>query len=268
MWVVVPNLNEAKDQLDHKFPNRDKSSDGSIGDLAHQVSTSSHNPDLTGRSEFHDGDSIDEVRARDFDKDLNDPSSITMEQVVQLWVKLARSGSGLWWVRYIIFNRRIWQRSDNFVTHVYTGSNPHDKHVHVNSDYNQAADTVTNTNWHLNDLSAPPPPAPPAPTGPRLRMPWPSYMPTNHYFGLISGPTQSHGGYYAQERPAVQEIQRRLIVLGYVPGITKPSSGWADGKFEQATKDAVARWQRAKYSSSTSRYGEIWIDDWKHLFTY
>lgn len=109
----------------------------------------------------------------------------------------------------------------------------------------------------------------PAPvTGPKLRRAWPGYMPLSHYFGLITGPNESHGGYYWQERPDVRAIQQRLIVLGYVPGVINPASSWADGLYEQATVDAVARWQRARYAHLTTRYGEVWLDDWVRLFTY
>lgn len=104
--------------------------------------------------------------------------------------------------------------------------------------------------------------------GAYLRRPWPSYMPVNHYFGLISGPPQSHGGYYANERPDIKEIQKRLIKLGYVPGVTSTDSSWVDGEFGQNTKAAVTRWQKARYSSTTTRYGEVWKGDWNHLFTY
>lgn len=103
---------------------------------------------------------------------------------------------------------------------------------------------------------------------PVLRRPWPSYMPSFHFFGLVTGPAKSHGGYYVQERADVKAIQQRLIVLGYVPGITNPNSSWADGIFEQPTKDAVAAWQRKNYAATTSYYGEVWSDDWRHLFTY
>lgn len=164
-WVVVPCLDEGRDQLNERFPNRDKSSDGSVGDLAHQGSSSSHNPDKTGNPEYRDGDSNDEIRARDFDADLRDPNGVTMEQVVQLWVTLARSGV-LWWIRYIIYNGRIWHRRDGFVTRAYTGRNKHDKHAHVNSDFTKAADEARGTNWHLSDLGLTPTPKPPT-TGTR-----------------------------------------------------------------------------------------------------
>lgn len=152
--VVVPNLLEGRDQLNNKFPNRDKSSEGTIGDLPHQKETSSHNPDETGKPEFSDNDGVNEVRAADFDKDLRSSEGLTMEQVAQLWVTKARSGD-MWWVRYMIYNKRIWHKKDGYQTRLYTGSNPHTDHIHVNSDFTQEADKVTGTNWHLDELSVP-----------------------------------------------------------------------------------------------------------------
>lgn len=149
-WVVVPALLEGRAQVDARFPNRDKSSEGTIGNQLHAVTTSSHNPDKTGKPEYADGDAFDEVRAWDMDKDLNDPV-VTAEMLVQMWLKKLRAGE-MRWIRYIIFNHRIWHRRDDFVEREYTGSNPHEDHVHINSDFNDYADTVTNTSWHLDEL--------------------------------------------------------------------------------------------------------------------
>jgi hypothetical protein len=99
----------------------------------------------------------------------------------------------------------------------------------------------------------------PLPDGPHLREVWPAYMPAGHYFGLYTGPAESHGGFYASERPAVTKIQQRLTKLGY-PLV-------ADGRFGPATKAAVAKWQHAKVPGTT-RFGEVWRDDWTKLFTY
>jgi hypothetical protein len=108
----------------------------------------------------------------------------------------------------------------------------------------------------------------PPPAKPQLRRPWPSYMPHNEYFGLISGPNHSHGGYYQakssakkDERPDITAIQNRLNSLGY-------NCGTADGIFGDKTKAGVSSWQHALYPQYTSRYGEVWSDDWQRLFTY
>lgn len=165
-WMVVPNLKEGRDQLDARFPNREHGAEGFVGDLAHQSEASSHNPDETGRPEFSDHDGKDEVRAWDADKDLNDPT-VTMEQVVQHLLAGARSGK-FWWIRYIIYKRRIWHKRDGFVTRAYTGSNPHDDHAHINSDFTQEADTVTGTNWEFAALGqVQPAPAPSPASGVR-----------------------------------------------------------------------------------------------------
>ncbi|WNV82205.1 GH25 family lysozyme [Umezawaea sp. Da 62-37] len=94
----------------------------------------------------------------------------------------------------------------------------------------------------------------PSPTAP----PWP--LPNGHYFGLITGPDSSHGGYYATERGWVAQIQRALQAKGFAPLY----DGWADGVYEQATADAVAAWQR-EAMPGTTRFGEVWWDDWAVL---
>lgn len=150
---LVPCLVEGTKQMDERFPKRDKTSDGWIGDAAHQATKSSHNPDESGNSEWSDPDSKNEVRAKDFDADLKDSivPGATTEQTVQFLVEGARSGR-LWWIGYIIYNGRIWGDWDNFKTHAYTGANKHTKHFHVNSEFTQHADDVTGTDWGLKNF--------------------------------------------------------------------------------------------------------------------
>lgn len=142
-YVLTVGLTTVRGEFNAVFPKRDKASDGWIGDTRHQSGVSGHNPDRTGRAEYKDGDSLDEVRAIDVDKDLRDASGrkVTMETVVQYLVKRARSGAYVPF-RYIIFNRRIWSRSDGWKTREYTGANAHDQHAHFSGDYTQTAD-----NW-------------------------------------------------------------------------------------------------------------------------
>lgn len=112
--------------------------------------------------------------------------------------------------------------------------------------------------------------APVAPVVPKAAPPKPSIppfpLPSGEYFGLITGPNESHGGYNSFERVWVKAIQQRLIKKGFVPGVTNINGGWADGVFEEATKLAVTRFQR-KYMPGTKFYGQVWSDDWRKLFS-
>lgn len=127
----MPSLQHLRAELNAVAPNRDKSSDGSVGDTSHSARPSGHNPDETGNPEDHDADRVDEVRARDFDVNLNEPG-LTMEMVAQHLVEGCRAGR-ITWMKYIIFNRRIWSAGGGWVTRSYTGPNPHDKHLHVSA---------------------------------------------------------------------------------------------------------------------------------------
>jgi len=142
-WVLTRGLNTVRSEFDSVWPGRDKRSDGSVGDLAHQTGSSGHNPDRTGKAEYKDGDALDEVRAIDVDKDLVPGSSVDhMELVVQYLVKKARAG-GYIPFRYLIYKGRIWARSDGWKTRTYTGANKHPEHLHASGDYTQTADNWT-----------------------------------------------------------------------------------------------------------------------------
>ncbi len=154
-WVLTKQLIAFRDQMNATFPNRDKASDGTIGNTAHQDQTSGHNPDDTAGSKPEwdgDPDALAEVRAIDIDADTGNPS-VTMEDIVQHLLRLARAGN-LWFIRYIIYNRRIWSASNDWAQQAYTGSNPHDKHMHMSGAYNQDSDNYSAANYHLEDLVA------------------------------------------------------------------------------------------------------------------
>lgn len=115
-WYLNRALTNFRNAVNATFTNRDKTSDGTIGDAAHAATTSDHNPDPDGS-----------VDAWDMDVDLrsdDDPAAIEMlKRVFQ-----AHESS-----RYWIHNRVIASRSTGWRREPYTGANPHDKHVHWNT---------------------------------------------------------------------------------------------------------------------------------------
>lgn len=101
-----------------------------LGDRAHRARPSGHNPDDTpgSKAEDSDADNIAEIRSGDYRLPLN--ASFTAEQLIQVLVKLCRQGK-ITWIKYIIFNKRIWSASTGWVTRAYTGSNDHSHHFHI-----------------------------------------------------------------------------------------------------------------------------------------
>ena len=107
-WHLAPSLAQLRREINARWPNRDKSTDGTIGDAAHSSRASDHNPNSRGS-----------VNAIDVDKD-----GIDAVGLVGLAIKDPR-------VNYVIYNRRIWQRKYGFKPRPYSGLNAHKEHVHV-----------------------------------------------------------------------------------------------------------------------------------------
>jgi hypothetical protein len=153
-WTLTKGLQHLRAQVNEAFPHRDKTSDGTIGDTAHQAETSGHNPDDTAgsRPEWDgDPDSTPEVRAWDMDSDLGDPA-VTAQQLVDH----LRSLPGLDTViRYMIYNRRIYRASTGWAPEAYTGASAHTEHIHFSGARSQAADENTTFDYHLEELAMP-----------------------------------------------------------------------------------------------------------------
>ncbi|MEU6387664.1 hypothetical protein ABZ847_29370 [Streptomyces bauhiniae] len=116
-WHLAPALTVLRNEINARWPHRDRTSDGSIGDAAHQAGTSDHNPNGRGS-----------VNAIDVDRDGVDVPAIL--------AAVERHPSAHYW----IFNRQIADRDDGWKRRPYSGSNPHDKHVHVSIRQSQAAE--------------------------------------------------------------------------------------------------------------------------------
>jgi hypothetical protein len=148
-WILIACLKQLFAEFNLIAPNRDHASDGSIGDIAHQHEVSDHNPDETGSVPIHDADHINEVHAIDVDVDLNEPG-LNMEMVVQFVLARCRSGAENR-LRYIIYNRRIWEADNGWRQRAYTGANAHTEHAHFSASYDTPKEAST-ASWHLEDI--------------------------------------------------------------------------------------------------------------------
>lgn len=80
---------------------------------------------------------------------------------------------------------------------------------------------------------------------------------TGDYYGLITGPNESHGGAYSAERPAVELIQ------GFLNWHLKAGLK-VNGIFEATTAAAVSKFQHAS-EPGTTEFGQVWYDDWAKM---
>lgn len=150
-WQLTKGLQNLRAQVNAAFPDRDKTSDGTIGDTAHQAETSGHNPDDTpgSRPEWDgDPDNDPEVRAWDMDSDLR-AAPATAQQVVDHIRHLPNVSSVL---RYIIYNRKIYKASNGWAAETYTGASAHTEHIHFSGAYSQAADNNTTFDYRLEEI--------------------------------------------------------------------------------------------------------------------
>ncbi len=137
MWRLAKSLVRLREQINAMFPNRDKASDGSVGDLSHRARKSDHNPNAANV-----------VTAIDVDENLTGPDGNAFSLVNALQASRDRR------IKYIIYERRITVKGDITRWKPYTGPSPHDHHFHisVSSDpklYDDSSD------WQLNATVTP-----------------------------------------------------------------------------------------------------------------
>ena len=111
-----------RNQINKRWPKRDKRSDGWIGDKAHVSRESDHNPDARGL-----------VHALDIDKDLDPKDPDAAQRLANQIVAYAASGiPGANRIKYVVFNDQI--ASGTYPTSMWKwrGSGyGHMHHIHV-----------------------------------------------------------------------------------------------------------------------------------------
>lgn len=110
---------QLREQIDDAFADRDRTSDGWVGDTRHAARPSDHNPDANGW-----------VRAIDVDRDLSGKAKPDIMPDLADQIRLAGK-SGEKRISYIIFDGRIASSRFNWRWRKYTGANKHNHHCHI-----------------------------------------------------------------------------------------------------------------------------------------
>jgi hypothetical protein len=145
-WILVPCLVSLRNEFNELAPDRDKATDGSIGDTSHAANSSDHNPDETGNTPYEDADSKNEVHAIDVDDDLR-KSGWSMTRALNIIIERHRTGRDNR-LQNIIYNRRIWSASYGWTAREYNGANAHTEHAHFGARYTTAQEADTRP-WGL-----------------------------------------------------------------------------------------------------------------------
>lgn len=118
-WRLARSLETLRDEINNAAPKRSKVSDGSIGDTAHSSRASDHNPNGAGVVRAIDvtHDPAGGLDCNEFATDL--------AGLIGTHPALRSGGYLIWSGRILSADRRSegWRR--------YTGSNPHNHHLHV-----------------------------------------------------------------------------------------------------------------------------------------
>lgn len=125
MVRAANSLNVLLGQIDAMAPNRNRASDGWIGDTNHQNRSSDHNP-------WYPPPNGGIVTARDF---THDPVRMAGHSIANTLVVYRDPR-----IKYIIWNRRIW--SPDLGWRAYDGPNPHTTHVHLSVVASPACDSM------------------------------------------------------------------------------------------------------------------------------
>ena len=142
-WRLAKSLEKLRNQINAAYPNRNKASDGTIGDAAHAASASDHNPNAAGV-----------VCAMDI---TNSPATGFDAHALAEKLRTNRHPD----LKYIISNKRIAGAWTNWAWQAYNGSNPHSSHIHISvgrGNDGQSTPPYDDTNdWAVSGTVTPPP---------------------------------------------------------------------------------------------------------------
>jgi hypothetical protein len=209
-WHLAPSLVQLRAEVNKRWPNRPKDSDGSVGDTSHSARKSDHNPNSRGS-----------VNAIDITYPGVDPKIII--------AAASKHPSA----NYVIFNRKIYSRSNGWKAAPYSGTNPHTKHLHVSIKQSEKAEKDT-TPW-LASIAV-------LPNKPTKSSTYP--LPVTHSFGMKTSTTVHNGKASKRDATAVKKIQAKFKSV--------PDTGF----YGPITTKAIKLWQLKHLMPPTGRVGK------------
>lgn len=142
-WRPAPSVAIGLVQGNRLWPHRDRRSDGIIGDLRHQQEHSDHNPDARGI-----------VHAFDITHGPHWGGAEADCEMLAEHVRTRRDPR----VAYIIFRRRICSSTiAPWTWRPYSGSSPHEEHLHVSIKYTSSAENDESEWWQGAEKRQTPP---------------------------------------------------------------------------------------------------------------
>jgi hypothetical protein len=238
-----------RNQINTRWPNRDKRSDGWLGDSKHQARISDHNPDRQGW-----------VHAIDIDHNMGPAGpareGATAEELANQLIKLAREGKDNGRLKYVVYNNRI--ASGTHANQFWTwrsGNWGHTQHIHVSFTPKAQYDAspfplpIFNQGEPEKPAPAPAPAKPVVPAPPVSKAP--KFPGAEH---LVFGQKNNH----------VKRLQEQLMRKGY-----KIPAG-ATGTYGQQTADAVKKYyiDQNWTNGSIARNGrKVGPRGWEQLFS-
>jgi hypothetical protein len=140
MSRIATSLDVLRAEVNKACPNRDKSSDGWVGNLEHQSRPSRHNPNNAGV-----------VCALDI---TNDPAhGCDIHAIARALVARADKPEDL---EYVISNRMSASRGGGWLWKPYSGVNPHEKHAHFavgrGPDSEPTPPYDGTSSWHIAEI--------------------------------------------------------------------------------------------------------------------
>lgn len=151
-------------------------------------------------------------------------------------------------LRYVIFNRKIYQRKNGFKSQDYNGKNAHETHVHVSvgngPDGRSTGGYDDTSSWRIAEIDGKP--SKPGNSKPSVpKSDWTQDL-------IMALPTLRQGARGSD----VKRLQALLAANGYAPRKSFDSKGRPDGIFQDGTGDALEAFQEGEKVKNSVNNGK------------